>query len=200
MPRKQTKEITYLSKLEVEKLLKGIANIRDKAIFTLMYYHGLRASEIGKLEIRDVRLTDNRIQVHRLKGSISGDGIVGPQVTRVMRAWLRDRIQLGERFGTTLFPSNQNNPISRITIYKLFAKYAEAAGIPENLRHPHILKHSIATHLLESGEDASTVQDWLGHKDIRNTLVYAKVTNKRREEAAARFYGKQTKEGKEATP
>lgn len=193
MPRNQTKEITYLSKVEVEKLLKGITNVRDKAIFTIMYYHGLRASEIGKLELRDVRLSDNRVQLHRLKGSISGDGIIGPQVARCLKSWLKDRnLMSASKYASILFPSNRGKPIDRITIYKLFKKYGEKVGIKAEFLHPHILKHSIATHLLESGEDATTVQDWLGHKDIRNTLVYAKVTNKRREEAASRFYAKET--------
>ena len=58
------------------------------------------------------------------------------------------------------------------------------AGLPAKLRHFHILKHSCATHLLDKGFNIEQVQDWLGHVNIQSTLVYAKITNKRRQEMA----------------
>jgi site-specific recombinase XerD len=63
----------------------------------------------------------------------------------------------------------------------LFQKYAARAGISPEKRFVHILRHSIAVHLLNAGWDISDVQDWLGHKDIRNTAIYGKISNKRRE-------------------
>jgi site-specific recombinase XerD len=66
-------------------------------------------------------------------------------------------------------------------IYHLFRSYAESAELPEDRRHPHVLRHSIAVHLMNAGWDAADVQDWLGHRDIASTMVYATVTNKRRE-------------------
>ena len=59
--------------------------------------------------------------------------------------------------------------------------YAENAAIPPGKRFVHILKHSIAVHLLNAGWDIIDVQDWLGHKDIKNTAIYGKISNKRRE-------------------
>lgn len=64
------------------------------------------------------------------------------------------------------------------TIYQLFRAYAEAAGLPPDRRHPHVLRHSIAVHLMNAGWDAADVQDWLGHREIASTMVYAAVTNK----------------------
>ena len=66
-------------------------------------------------------------------------------------------------------------------IYHLFRKYARKAGILPEKRFVHILRHSIAVHLLNAGWDISDVQDWLGHKDIKNTSIYGKISNKRRE-------------------
>ena len=66
-------------------------------------------------------------------------------------------------------------------IYHLFRKYAEKAGIQADKRFVHILKHSIAVHLLNAGWDIIDVQDWLGHKDIKSTAIYGKISNKRRD-------------------
>jgi Phage integrase family len=65
------------------------------------------------------------------------------------------------------------------TIYGRFRVYANAVGIPEELQHPHVLRHSIATHLLEAGWDIADIQDWLGHTEISSTQIYAKTTNER---------------------
>lgn len=183
-------EVTYLHKEEVAKLLASIKRPRDKAIFTVMYYAGLRASEVGMLELRDLRLNDNRLHIHRLKNSLSGDHILGAIEARVLKTWMliRNSKRMLKKESLLLFPSPRGGMLSRITIYGLFKKYAEGIGLSKDKCHPHILKHSIATNLLDSGEDITTVQDWLGHRDIRSTQVYAKVTNKRREEAAKRFY------------
>jgi integrase/recombinase XerC len=65
-------------------------------------------------------------------------------------------------------------------------RYSAAAGIPEAKRHLHVLKHSIATHLLDADADLRLVQDWIGHALIRNTVVYAQLTSRRRDEEARR--------------
>lgn len=67
-------------------------------------------------------------------------------------------------------------------------KYGERAGLPKVKRHFHVLKHSIATHLLDAGADIMFVKDWLGHKNIQNTLVYAQLTDGRRDEEARRLF------------
>ncbi len=77
--------------------------------------------------------------------------------------------------------SGQARPLSSSLIYHLFQKYAARAGIVPEKRFVHILRHSISVHLLNAGWDISDVQDWLGHRDIRNTAIYGKVSNKRRE-------------------
>ena len=67
------------------------------------------------------------------------------------------------------------------TQFLLFKKYAIQAALPVEKQHVHILRHSIAVHLMNAGWDLADVQDWLGHKSINSTIVYAKITNKRRE-------------------
>ena len=95
---------------------------------------------------------------------------------------LRSR-ERGEDDNPHLFTSRQSGlaPMSATTIYGLFRRYANLAELPAERHHPHVLRHSIAVHLMNAGWDAADVQDWLGHRDIASTMVYAAVTNKRRE-------------------
>src|SRR5258705_77510 len=66
--------------------------------------------------------------------------------------------------------------------------YRHGVGIPESKRHFHTLKHSIATHLLDAGADLRFVQDWIGHASIRNTVIYAQLTSRRRDEEAQKVF------------
>ena len=83
--------------------------------------------------------------------------------------------------------STDANPIDSKTIFLLFKKYAIKAGFPVEKQHVHILRHSIAVHLMNAGWDLADVQDWLGHKAITSTMVYARITNKRRENNYEKF-------------
>ena len=69
--------------------------------------------------------------------------------------------------------------------------YGQLANIPESKRHFHALKHSITTHLLDAGADLRFVQDWVGHASIRNTVIYAQLTSRRRDEEARKVFASQ---------
>ena len=174
--------LSYLHPAQVSKLLSVIRSPRDKAIFTVAYFRGLRASEVGMLRLDDYRPAEGRLRIGRLKGSVSGEWRLTPQEQHALTIWLRKR---GEAPGP-LFPSRLKKGLGRHSLHALMRKYGELADLPPNLRHFHVLKHSIATHLLERGEDAAYVQDQLGHKDIRNTMVYAQITNRGRDAMADR--------------
>ena len=178
------KTIKYLTQDELRNLLKVIDNKRDKAIFLLAYRHGLRASEIGMLKPEDVDLTRGRIRVERLKHSQGGEYILQPDEIRILKAWLKER----DSNTISLFPSARGTPIHRRTLDYIIKKYGAKAGIPPEKRHMHVLKHSIATHLLDAGGDIRFVQDWIGHKNIQNTVVYAQISNRARDEQAKRFF------------
>ena len=180
------KTIKYLTQDELKNLLKVIDYKRDKAIFLLAYRHGLRASEIGVLRVEDVDLNRGRIRINRLKHSQGGEYPMEPDEIRILKAWLKER-----RDSNYLFPSRRGVPISRRTLDYMMKAYGEKAGIPEDKRHFHVLKHSIATHLLDAGADIRFVQDWIGHKNIQNTVVYAQITNRARDEQARKFFASQ---------
>jgi site-specific recombinase XerD len=75
-----------------------------------------------------------------------------------------------------LFLSNRNVPIGRFMLWELMQQYGDVAGLPIEKRKFHGLKHSIATHLLDAGADLAFVKDWLGHANIQNTTIYARLT------------------------
>jgi site-specific recombinase XerD len=173
------RQITFLSKQEVEALFAAIPReaTRDHLLFEMIYRHGLRRLEATL--IRRDWIADG-IWIQRVKGGVSGEYPIHPRTRRLLWAWLNVR---GEDDNPYLFTSRQcgHRPLSASTVYGLFSRYATAAGIPVGRQHPHVLRHSIATHLLDAGWDISDVQDWIGHREIASTQVYAKITNKRRE-------------------
>jgi integrase len=175
-----TRQIAYLSKEEVERFFAAIPahRTRDRLLFDVIYRYGLRRNE-ARL-IRREHLSDGRIWITRLKGGVSGEYPIHPHTRRLLWAYLAE---LGEDGRPYLFVSRQSEiwPMSGSLIYQLFRRYADAAELPEDRRHTHVLRHSIAVHLMNAGWDAADVQDWLGHRDIASTMVYATVTNKRRE-------------------
>ena len=181
---RRTETIKFLSPGEIKRLFSVIKDKRDKAIFILAYRHGLRASEIGLLQKSDVDLKTSKIFVHRLKGSYSGQHPLQPEETRAIKAYLRTRSDLLPY----LFPSRKGTPIGRGMLDVLIKSYGEAAKLPEDKRHFHVLKHSIATHLLDAGADIRFVQDWLGHANIENTVIYAQMSVGSREKKAREYF------------
>jgi integrase len=174
-----TTPLAYLTKEEVERFFSSIPETatRDRVLFDVIYRHGLRRSEAAL--IRREHLSDGRIWITRLKSGISGEYPIHPTTRRLLWKYLSE---LGDDGLPYLFVSRQSDiwPMSPSTIYGLFRHYAEIAGLPADRQHPHVLRHSIAVHLMNAGWDIADVQDWLGHRDIASTMIYAAVTNKRR--------------------
>jgi site-specific recombinase XerD len=175
------KKLDFLTKEEVERLFAVIPaeNLRDQLLFDAIYRFGLRRREPG-LILKHDHFVDGKVWITRVKGGVSGLYQIHPRTRRLLWAYLNERREDGNPH---LFVSRQsgNGPMSPSTIYQLFRKYATLAGIPSDRCHPHVLRHSIAVHLMNAGWDIADVQDWLGHRDIGSTMVYAAVTNKRRE-------------------
>jgi len=171
----------YLTEDELTRFLRGIESVRDTAIFTVSYWRGLRASEVGQLRLSDWDRTEHRLFVHRGKGSISGSYPLSPPENRALKAWYRKR---GAAPGP-LFPTRQGTKgVCRQMVFVLYLRYAIRAGLPQSLQHPHCLKHSIGTHL--AGQiDVMAIKDWLGHEDIRSSLVYSRFRSRERDKAAA---------------
>jgi site-specific recombinase XerD len=178
--RKKKPVYTIPQEEEIEQFFEVIESPRDRAIFRIMYHAGLRASEIGLLQLRDYQPSKDRLMITRLKGSNSGIHGLNRKESETLTAWLMLR---GSQPGT-LFPSRNHAPISRKTLHGLMRVYGERAGWPEKMRHCHVLKHACCTHLLSRGFNVEQVRDWVGHENIQNTMIYARVTNARRDQMA----------------
>ncbi len=170
-----------LSPAQLDSFFSVIEDKRDAAMFRVMYTKGLRASEVGLLQMRDWDDRAATLYVHRLKGSRSAPFPMHDRELRAMRAWLRVR---GSAAGP-IFISRNHRPISRIRIFELTRRYAKLASIPQWLAHPHVFKHSRGSHLLEETGKVHVVQDALGHKNIANTMIYSQVSNRDRNEAVS---------------
>ena len=179
--------IQFLTQTEMRNLLSVIDSKRDAALFLIAYRHGLRASEVGKLRIEDLDMHQYRLRIQRLKHSLSGLHPLQPDEVKAIKAYLRTRASQAP----SIFLSNRNEPISRRMLDKLMKIYGEKAGLPDTKRHFHCLKHSIATHLLDAGADLRFVQDWIGHASIKNTVIYAQLTSRRRDEEARKVFASQ---------
>ncbi len=178
--------IHFLTQEELSRLLQTIKSKRDHAIFLTAYRYGLRASEVGELQKTDLDLKQGRISINRLKGSLSGTYPIQPDLLKLLRSYLKVR---ADDVSPYLFLSNRGDPIDRRTLWYLMQKYGSAAGIPPPKQKFHALKHSIATHLLDAGADISFVKDWLGHANIQNTAIYARLSSTTRDHQARKLFG-----------
>jgi site-specific recombinase XerD len=174
----------HLNPKELKAFFAAITDPRDRAMFTVAYWRGLRASEIGKLTLANFDAKAGRLKYQRLKGSRGGNDLLSPVELKTLKAWLKVR---GNKPGP-LFPSNRGTGISRYQVWILAKQYAAAAGITRRF-HPHMLKHGIATYLVEKNVEVLKIQRWLGHKSINSTLVYAHLGQAEQDELAARIYG-----------
>ena len=183
-PRWTASSINFLTQAETRRLFHAIDSKRDTAMFLLAYRHGLRASEIGLLSTADLDLKQYRIHIHRLKNSLDGLHPLQPDEVKALKAYLKER----DSPAPALFLSRNQTPISRRRLDELMKHYGQQAAIPESKRHFHALKHSIATHLLDAGADLRFVQDWIGHASIGNTVIYAQLTSRRRDEETRKVF------------
>lgn len=171
----QVDKIKYLTEAQTEAFFRVIQSPRDKAIFRVIYHRGLRASEVGTLQLTDYNVRDGRITFARKKGSIGGEYHLTKIEVRALNAWIKVR---GNEPGP-LFPSRNGTAISQQMLDVLMKKYCAQAGIPRELAHTHALKHSCATHLLALGETRESVQDHMGHRSSKSTDCYMKFTSRR---------------------
>lgn len=186
--RKTPPPPAFLTQAEIERLLAVITSPRDRAIFSIAYHRGLRASEIGMIEMRDytpptINARVGTLYCRRLKDSLSKIYDLTKGEEKELRAWFRVR---GKQ-GGLMFASRQGGPIDRTTLHKLMRKYGAAAGIKIDLCHFHTLKHTCAVSLLQQGMGVDQVQSWLGHRSIQSTMIYLRVVDIRLKDAAEKL-------------
>ena len=146
--------------------------LRDRAMFELLYSSGLRLRELISLDIADGRLDLRQGEVTVTgKGSKTRTVPIGAKARDALRDWLGVRSQLAAASETALFVGARGKRISPAVVGGRLGAWARASGVGEHV-HPHMLRHSFATHLLQSSQDLRAVQEMLGHASISTTQVY----------------------------
>ena len=143
---------------------------RDRAMLELTYSSGLRLSELCSLDVADVDVEDGLVKVFG-KGRKERVVPVGRHAREAIRAWLPARAALAGAGEAAMFVSRRGQRISARSVQSRFARRAVERGTGVHV-HPHMLRHSFATHLLESSGDLRAVQELLGHADVGTTQVY----------------------------
>jgi integrase/recombinase XerD len=171
-----------LSVDEVARLIEAAegdtaAAARDTAILEFMYASGARVAETVGLDVLDIDL-DEAVAVVTGKGAKQRLVPLGRHAVDALRTYLQLRLELkGDRTDPgALFLSTRGRRLTRQSVWQLVRKYARLAGLDVAKVSPHVLRHSVATHMVEGGADLRTVQEILGHASISTTQVYTRVT------------------------
>lgn len=187
LPRRPRALPHVLSPAEAERLIEAAAGtqpraLRDQALVELLYGAGLRVSEAVGLDKAGVDL-DARVVRVLGKGGKERLVPIGRPAAEALRRYLsRGRPFLDARHRPELFLNARGGGLTRAGAFLILRRLAAKAGLDPERIHPHLLRHSFATHLLEGGADLRSVQEMLGHADLATTELYTHVSDRRRRE------------------
>lgn len=177
--RKKNSELRpreHLYENEVDRIVDACKESKDvdrnKALILVTYRHALRASEAVRLVWDDVCFENRTIQIHRTKGSRSGEHHISEREIRYLKK-LKKHCPRGCSY---LFYSREGGSLTVSAFQKLFAKLGVICGIPFKI-HPHMLRHAWGYKAINSNIDLRHMQVQMGHKNIANTAMYASVQN-----------------------
>jgi len=142
--------------------------IRDLAMFELFYSSGLRLSELAALNMDDIDLSDRELRVLKGKGGKQRNLPIGSKAVTALKKWFSYRTQTTD---SAVFISNKGKRLGQRSIQLRLDRWCKKIGLPEHV-HPHMLRHSFASHLLESSHDIRAVQELLGHSNLSTTQIY----------------------------
>lgn len=151
---------------------ESFLGVRDHAVLELFYSSGLRLSELTNLNENDVNLSDETITVTG-KGNKTRILPIGDMAIKAIKKWLTLRLKFldGSSNNSALFLSKLSKRLTPRAIQYRLKFWAIKQGVPENI-HPHLLRHSFASHILQSSHDLRAVQELLGHENISTTQIY----------------------------
>jgi site-specific recombinase XerD len=161
----------YMTQQDIKRFFGAIKDRRDRALFGVIYLYGLRAGEATLLKVEDVDFDGNKIFIPCLKNGYAGVKPLRQDARKLLKSYVRIRAPHGNALFTT-----REGTITKRRIEQLFKQYLTKAGL-DSRYVVHSVRHSIAVHILDAGEDIAYVQDHLGHRNIRNTQVYAKISD-----------------------
>jgi len=162
---------------QVDRLLSGThtspLEMRDHAMMELMYSSGLRLSELVNLDLLDVDLSAGQVKITG-KGNKTRYLPIGQQAREALSSWLELRESIVNTGETAVFINHRGSRLSQRAVQKRMREQAQKTALGVHV-HPHMLRHSFASHLLESSGDLRSVQELLGHANISTTQVYTQL-------------------------
>jgi integrase/recombinase XerD len=188
LPRRTRRLPRTLSPGEAERLVDAAQGTtpraqRDHALVELLYGAGLRVSEAMALEKGGVDLEERLVRTVG-KGGKERVVPIGRRAAEALRRYLaHGRPHLDRRRRPELFLNAKGGPLTRAGAFLILRTLAGKAGLDPARVHPHLLRHSFATHLLDGGADLRSVQEMLGHADLATTELYTHVSDRRRRDA-----------------
>ncbi len=179
LTRRPKKLPVVLSPEEVEKLIEAAPNIRYRMILLLLYATGLRRTEASQLKIEDIDSKRMVIHVHEGKNSRDRELPLTPKLLEALRVYWRDckvkpKVYL---FPTRFKAVEEERPITDKAVWHACRESARRAGLTKRLS-PHTLRHTFATHLIESGTDLPTLQLLMGHQKLQDTTLYVHLSRR----------------------
>ncbi|NLI09276.1 MAG: site-specific tyrosine recombinase XerD [Elusimicrobia bacterium] len=194
-PRPEKKLPKTLSQNETEKLLsletdEKYSSLRTAAALELLYASGIRISELINIKTEDLNLPQGWIRVFG-KGSKERLVPVNEKACAVLKRYIEERnLRFSSKSAESyVFLNKSGKKISRIQLWKDIKAFASAAGIDKNV-HPHLLRHSFATHLLQRGADLMSISEMLGHSSLSTTQIYTHLDNSQLKEIHKKYHPK----------
>lgn len=169
--RSETKLPKFLTKKEVKKILDSTSNIKHKAILTTIYSCGLRLGELLELKISDIKTDQNILMIRQTKGNKERVVMISPKLIDVLRDYYRvynPKIYL--------FEGREKEKYSQRSVQQIMKSSLKKSGV-KSPASVHTLRHSYATHLLESGTDIRIIKELLGHNNIKTTEIYTHIND-----------------------
>ena len=177
LPKTPRKLPTILSPAEVRRLIEAALNPMHRAILMVLYGTGMRRTATSELKVADIDSERMLVHIREGKGRRDRDVPLSRNLLEALRAYWR-----WKRPGVYLFPSSAGHrgsdaPISDKTVWYAVRRAAQRAGLAHKVG-PHTLRHSFATHLLESGTDLRTIQLLMGHSRLSDTTLYLQLSRR----------------------
>lgn len=170
------KERNYITESELQKVLKAASTnrypTRDKLIVLLLFRHGYRVSELIDIRMNYINLEEGRLWVQRNKNSLSTEHPILGDELRLIKAYLRERKEKLNYF----FVNERGTPMTRQAINHILNAIGKKLGMH---LHPHMFRHGCGFYLANKGYDLRLIQDYLGHRDPKNTAIYTRTASKR---------------------
>ena len=165
----------HLTPTEVEQLAVAAGKIgrngfRDGLMVRVAFRHGLRVSELVGLRRDQLDLVNGLLHVRRAKGGLPSTHLMGAWEIRALNKLAKDGPE-----GPYVFVTERGAPLTESTFFKIVARAGRAAGLPLSV-HPHMLRHSCGYKLANDGKDTRSIQAYLGHKSIANTVRYTALS------------------------